>query len=162
MSTNEKNSYKVDVTRHPRFASALEECQQNVHIQHVDSDDERGQQYQDVVVVSHLQQRSALQAEKADHFELRKTTAGLLAAVLRPLELVGSRIWHRQTGAIDDFDASVQPELLVGNLAFELLGHLGANLLEHRLIEPCACPDSSRWYRWKANLGRESALETNY
>ena len=91
-----------------------------------------------LVVVGHLQKRSAMQAEKADDFELGKTTAGLLAAILRPPELVGSRIWHRQTGAIDNFDASAQPELLVGDLAFELLGHLGANLLEHCLIEPCA------------------------
>src|SRR5208282_2112439 len=91
-----------------------------------------------LVVVGHLQKRSALQAEKADHFELRKTTAGLLTAILRPLELVSSRIWHRQTGAVDNFDASAQPKLLVGDLAFELLGHLGANLLEHCLIEPRA------------------------
>src|SRR6266403_2235432 len=91
-----------------------------------------------LVVVGHLQKRSALQAEKADHFKLRKTTAGLLTTILRPLELVSSRIWHRQTGAIDNFDASAQPELLVCDLAFELLGHLGANLLEHCLIEPCA------------------------
>ena len=40
-----------------------------------------------LVVVGHLQKRSALQAEKADHFELRKTTARLLTAILRPLEL---------------------------------------------------------------------------
>src|SRR5260370_26813283 len=59
-----------------------------------------------LVVVGHLQKRSALQAEKADHFELRKTTAGLLTAILRPLELASSRIWHRQTGAVDNFDAS--------------------------------------------------------
>jgi hypothetical protein len=91
-----------------------------------------------LVVVGHLQKRSALQAEKADDFELRKATAGLLAIILWPLEPVGSRIWHGQTGAIDDFDPSAQPELLVGDLAFELLGHLGANLLEHCLIEPCA------------------------
>src|SRR5208283_5679440 len=90
------------------------------------------------VVVGHLQKRSALQAEKANHFELGKTTAGFLAAILRPLELVGSRIWHRQTGAIDNFDPPAQPELLVGDLAFELLGHLGANLLEHCLIKPGA------------------------
>src|ERR1700693_474506 len=90
------------------------------------------------VVVGHLQKRSALQAEKANDFELRKTTAGLLATILWPLELVGSRIWHRQAGAIDNFDASAQPELLVGDLAFELLGHLGANLLEHCFIEPSA------------------------
>ena len=92
----------------PDSPAQLEECQQNVHIQHADSGDERGQRYQDVVV-SHLQKRSALQAEKADDFELRKTAAGLLAAILRPLELVGSDIWHRQTGANDNFDASVQP-----------------------------------------------------
>src|ERR1700674_3326950 len=55
-----------------------------------------------LVVVSHLQKRSALQAEKADDFELGKTTAGFLFAILRPLELVGSRIWHRQTRAIDN------------------------------------------------------------
>src|SRR6202521_2511006 len=91
-----------------------------------------------LIVVSHLQKRSTVQAEKADHFELRKTTAGLLAAILWPLELVGSRIWHRQPRAIDNFDPSAQPELLVGDLAFELPGHLGANLLEHSLIEPCA------------------------
>src|SRR5208337_1282850 len=91
-----------------------------------------------LIVVSHLQKRSTLQAEKADHFELRKTTAGLLAAILRPPELVGSRIWHREPRAIDNFDASAQPELLVGDLAFELLGHLGANLLEHCLIKPGA------------------------
>src|SRR5271154_5529429 len=91
-----------------------------------------------LVVVSHLQKRSALQAEKADHFELRKTTAGLLAAILRPLELVGSCIWHRQTGAIDNFAPPAQPKLLVGDLAFELLGYLGANLLEHGLIKPGA------------------------
>lgn len=91
-----------------------------------------------LVVVGHLQKRSAMQAEKADDFELGKTTAGLLAAILWPLELVGSRIWHRQTSAIDNFDPPAQPELLVGDLAFELLGHLGANLLEHCLIEPRA------------------------
>jgi hypothetical protein len=79
-----------------------------------------------------------VQAEKADDFELRKTTAGLLVAILWPLELVGSRIWHRQTSAIDNFDPPAQPELLVGDLALELLGHLGANLLEHSLIEPRA------------------------
>ena len=91
-----------------------------------------------LVVVGHLQKRSAMQAEKADDFELGKTTAGLLAAILWPLELVGSRIWHRQTSAIDNFDPPAQPELLVGDLAFELLGHLGANLLEHCLVEPRA------------------------
>src|SRR3984893_9665183 len=91
-----------------------------------------------LVVVGHLQKRSALQAEKTDHFELRKTTAGLLVAILWPLELVGSGIWHRQTGTINNFDPPAQPELLVGDLAFELPGHLGANLLEHSLIEPCA------------------------
>ena len=58
-----------------------------------------------LVVVGHLQKRSALQAEKADDFELGKTTAGFLFAILRPLELVGSRIWHRQTRAIGNFDA---------------------------------------------------------
>jgi hypothetical protein len=42
------------------------------------------------------------------------------------MELVGSGIWHRQTGTIDNFDPLAQPELLVGDLAFELLGHLGA------------------------------------
>ena len=91
-----------------------------------------------LVVVVHLQKRSALQAEKADDFELGKTTAGFLFAILRPLELVGSRIWHRQTRAIDNFDPPAQPELLVGDLAFELLGYLGTNLLEHSVIEPCA------------------------
>jgi hypothetical protein len=91
-----------------------------------------------LVVVGHLQKGSAVQAEKADDFELRKTTAGLLVAILWPLELVGSRIWHRQTSAIDNFDPPAQPELLVGDLALELLGHLGANLLEHSLIEPRA------------------------
>src|SRR5277367_4510629 len=91
-----------------------------------------------LVVVSHLQKRSALQAEKADHFELGKTTAGLLVAILWPLELVGRGIWHRQTGTINNFDPSAQPELLVGDLALELLGRLGANLLEHSLIEPGA------------------------
>src|ERR1700688_2741296 len=100
-----------------------------------------------LVVVGHLQKRSALQAEKADHFELRKTTAGLLTTILRPRELVSSRIWHRQTGAVDNFDASAQPKLLVGDLAFELLGHLGANLLEHCLIKVGREPDSSRWYQ---------------
>jgi hypothetical protein len=49
--------------------------------------------------------------------------------------LVGSRIWHRQTSAIDNFDPPAQPELLVGDLPFELLGHLGADLLEHCLID---------------------------
>ena len=39
-----------------------------------------------LVVVGHLQKRSAMQAEKADDFELGKTTAGLLAAILWPLE----------------------------------------------------------------------------
>jgi hypothetical protein len=91
-----------------------------------------------LVVVGHLQKPSAMQAEKADDFELGKTTAGFLFAILRPLELVGSRIWHRQPRAIDNFDPPAQPELLVGDLAFELLGHLGANLLEHCLIEPRA------------------------
>jgi hypothetical protein len=57
-----------------------------------------------LVVVGHLQKRSALQAEKADDFKLGKTTAGLLVAILWPLELVGRRIWHRQTSAIDNFD----------------------------------------------------------
>ena len=47
------------------------------------------------VIVDHLQKRSAMQAEKADDFEQGKTTAGPLAAILRPLTLVGSRIWHR-------------------------------------------------------------------
>ena len=91
-----------------------------------------------LVAVGHLKKRSALQAEKADHFELRKTTAGLLTAILWPLQLVGRRIWHRETRAIDNFDAAAQPELLVGDLAFKLLGHLGANLSEHCLIEPHA------------------------
>ncbi len=91
-----------------------------------------------LVIVGHLQKRSAMQAEKADDFELGKTTAGLLAAILWPLELVGSRIWHRQPRTVDNFDAPAEPELLVGDLAFELLGHLGANLLEHCLIEPRA------------------------
>jgi hypothetical protein len=90
------------------------------------------------VIVDHLQKCSAMQAEKTDDFEQRKATAGLLAATLRPLTLVGSRICHRQTRAIDNFDPQAQPELLVGNLAFELLGHPGANLLEHCLIEPRA------------------------
>jgi hypothetical protein len=40
-----------------------------------------------LVVVGHLQKRSALQAEKADHFELGKTTAGLLVAILWPLDV---------------------------------------------------------------------------
>src|SRR5271169_3466770 len=88
-----------------------------------------------LVVLGHLQKRSALQTEKADDFELGKTTAGLLVAILWPLELVGRRIWHRQTSAIDNFDPPAQPDLLGGDLAFELLGHLGANLLEHSLIE---------------------------
>src|SRR6201995_5267209 len=88
-----------------------------------------------LVAVGHLQKRSALQAEKADYFELRKTTAGLLTAILRPLELVSSRIWHREPRAIDNFDTSAQPKLLVGDLALELLGHLGANLLEPCLIK---------------------------
>src|ERR1700686_352959 len=90
------------------------------------------------VIVDHLQKCSAMQEEKADDFEQGKTTAGLLAATLRPLTLVGSRIWHRQTRAIDNFDPPAQPELIVGDLALELLGHLGANLLEHSLIEPRA------------------------
>jgi hypothetical protein len=42
--------------------------------------------------VGHLQKRSALQAEKAEDFELRKTTT---------------------------FDASAQPKLLLGDLALE-------------------------------------------
>jgi hypothetical protein len=88
--------------------------------------------------VGDLEKRSALQAEKADHFELGKTTTGLLVAILWPLELVGSGIWHRQTGTINNFDPSAQPELQVGDPAFELLGHVGANLLEHSLIEPGA------------------------
>jgi hypothetical protein len=79
-----------------------------------------------------------LQAEKADYLELGKTTARLLVAILWPLELVGSGIWHRQTSAIDHFDPPAQPELLIGDLALELLGHLGANLLEHSLLEPRA------------------------
>ena len=91
-----------------------------------------------LVVVGRLQKRSALQAEKANHFELGKTATGLLVAILWPLELVGSGIWHRQTGTINNFDPPAQPELLVGDLALELLGHLGANLLEHCLIEPGA------------------------
>ena len=90
------------------------------------------------VIVDHLQKRSAMQTEKADDFEQGKTTAGLLAAILRPLTLVGSRIWHRQTSAIDNFDPAAQPELIVGNSALKLLGHIRANLLEHCLIESSA------------------------
>jgi hypothetical protein len=55
------------------------------------------------VIVGQLQKGSAMQAQKADDFEQRKTTAGPLAAALRPLTLVGGRIWHRQTRAIDHF-----------------------------------------------------------
>jgi hypothetical protein len=87
------------------------------------------------VIVDQLQKRSAMQAEKADDFEQGKTTAGPLAAALRPLTLVGSRIRHRQTRTIDNFDSPAQPELMVGNLALELLGHIRTDLLEHRLIE---------------------------
>src|SRR5215471_5724017 len=90
------------------------------------------------VIVDHLQKGSAMQAEKADDFGERKTTAGPLAATLRPLKLVGSRIWHRQTRAIDDFDATAKPELIVGDPALELLSQIRANLLEHCLIEPRA------------------------
>src|SRR6267154_2110402 len=79
--------------------------------------------------------RFSRKIRKEDAFKLRKTTAGLLTTILRPLELVSSRIWHRQTGAVDNFDASAQPKLLVSDLAFELLGHLGANLWEHCLIK---------------------------
>jgi hypothetical protein len=93
-----------------------------------------------LVVVSHLQKRSTVQAEKADDFELGKTTAGLLSAILWPLELVGSRIWHREPRSVGNFDAPAQPDLLVGDPAFKLLGHLGANLLEHCLIEPGGDP----------------------
>ena len=89
-----------------------------------------------LVIVGYFQKRSAMEAEKADHFKLGKTTAGLLATILWPLELIGSGIWHRQTRAIDNFDPPSQPELLVGDLAFDLLGDLGANLLEHFVIEP--------------------------
>ena len=111
-----------------------------------------------LVVVGHLQKRSALQAEKADHFELRKPTARLLTAILRPLELVSSRIWHRQTGAVDNFDASAQPKLLVGDLAFELLGHLGANLLEHCLIKPGASLTVAAGIRGRRALVRKVQL----
>src|SRR6267154_5809295 len=111
-----------------------------------------------LVVVGHLQKRSALQAEKADDFELGKTTAGLLVAILWPLELVGSRIWHRETGAIDNFDPSAQPELLVGDLAFELLGHLGANLLEHCLIKPSASLTVAAGIRGRRALVRKVQL----
>src|SRR5580704_16750028 len=79
-----------------------------------------------------------MQAEKTNDFEQRKTTAGPLAATLGPLTLVGGGIWHRQASAIDNFDPAPQPELIVGHLAFELLGHLRANLLEHCLIESSA------------------------
>ena len=88
-----------------------------------------------LVIVDHLQKRSAVQAEKADDFKQGKTTAGLLAATLRPLTLIGSGIRHRQTRATDDFDPATQPELIVANLAFELLGHLRANLLEYCLLK---------------------------
>src|SRR5271163_4784065 len=111
-----------------------------------------------LVVVSHLEKRSALQAEKADHFELRKTTAGLLVAILWPLELVGSGIRHRQTGPIDNFDPPAQPELLVGDLAFELLGHLGANLLEHCLIKPGASLTVAAGIRGRRALVRKVQL----
>src|ERR1700731_2457695 len=90
------------------------------------------------VIVDHLQKCSAMQAEKADDFEQGKTTAGLLAAPLRPLTLVGSRIWHRQTRAIDNFDPAAPPGLIFGTLAFELLDHIRANFLDHCLIEPRA------------------------
>src|SRR5208337_1618470 len=102
-----------------------------------------------LVIVGHLQKRSALQAEKADHFELRKTTARLLTAILRPLELVSSRIWHRQTGAVDNFDSSAQPKLL---------GHLGANLLEHCLIKPGASLTVAAGIRGRRALVRKVQL----
>jgi hypothetical protein len=101
-----------------------------------------------------------VQAEKANHFELGKTTAELLVAILWPLELVGSGIWHRQTGTINNFDPPAQPKLLVGDLALELLGHLGANLLGHSLHRAAREPDSSRWYHWKASFDRENAFAT--
>src|SRR5258708_2783448 len=51
------------------------------------------------VIVDHLQKCSAMQEERAEDFEKGKPTAGFWAAIWRPLTLVSSRIWHRQTRA---------------------------------------------------------------
>src|SRR5277367_2823790 len=88
-----------------------------------------------LVVVGHLQKRSALQAEKADDFELGKPQPGFW------LLFCGHWSWLAAVSGIDRPVPSTiltrrqEPELLGGDLAFELLGHLGANLLEHSLIE---------------------------
>ncbi len=112
-----------------------------------------------LVVVGHLQKRSALQAKKADHFELGKTTTGLLVAILRPLELVGSGIWHRQTSAIGNLTRRPSQSCWLVTPAFELLGHLGANSCS-TASSAGRGPDSSRWYQPKASFERENALAT--
>ena len=112
-----------------------------------------------LVVVGDLQKRSALQAEKADHFELGKTTAGLLVAILWPLELVGSRIGiDRQVpSTILTRRPSQSCWLVTFVRVARPLGCQFVGALSHRAARE---PDSSRWYQRKASPDRENALAT--
>ena len=106
-----------------------------------------------LVVVGHLQKRSALQAKKPTTLSWGKPQPGFW------LLFCGHWSWLAAVSGIDRqvpsviLTPSAQPELLVGDPAFELLGHLGANLLEHGLLEPGAEPEAVA-----AGISRRRAL----
>lgn len=62
-----------------------------------------------------LEQGSRVQAENADQIHRGKTAAGFLAFALRPTGLIGFRIRHGQSGAVDEAGVVAMPERIRGD-----------------------------------------------
>jgi hypothetical protein len=83
------------------------------------------------VPLGEVEQRAAALAKEAHQFHLREAAAGLLAARLRPHGLIFRGLGHGGAGAVDDLDPPPLPALFGREIAFQLLGQMGADLRQH-------------------------------
>lgn len=83
------------------------------------------------VAVSRFDECPGEQAENAGQGHGRKTTARLLALALRPLGLVGRSVRHGEACAVDEFDVTPVPELVVGDMTLDAINQMSIDLIHH-------------------------------
>jgi len=83
------------------------------------------------VAVSRFEECPGEQAENAGQGHGRKTTARLLALALRPVGLVGRSVRQGEACAIDEFDVTPVPELVVGDMTLDAINQMGIDLIHH-------------------------------
>lgn len=91
------------------------------------------------VAVGSLQQSPGVQTKNADEVHDREAATGLLALALGPAGLIGLRIGHGNTGAIDYPDMTAVPAAVEGSAGLQAIDKMLVNLGEHRKGNFGAC-----------------------